>query len=306
LIIRTPVGIQALTAESDARRRELRKRVRFTASALAFSLLALACAAYLLARHSLLVRQVGAQLNGLAGWSQQLRSIDNCLTSAESAERSYVLTAQDSYLQAYRAELQRLPELLSKLDALPLKERSSIESMSDIRLLANARLEEFTRTLQIYEHAGREAAVEFVRRSASQQSMQQLRSDIDQLSSTIRSQRHQSDLDTAAGIAEIQNLAIITVAALFVSVLLVGLQIKPLLSAHARYEEALANSETRHRAIVEDQTELIALSRADGSLKYINPAYARFFQISSEAVADINFCNFILKDDVKAAQRQLS
>jgi PAS domain S-box-containing protein len=42
-------------------------------------------------------------------------------------------------------------------------------------------------------------------------------------------------------------------------------------------ESKLAESEARYRAIVEDQTELVCRSTADGCLTFVNKAYARYF-----------------------------
>ena len=44
-----------------------------------------------------------------------------------------------------------------------------------------------------------------------------------------------------------------------------------------RYESAIQESETRYRAIVEDQTELICRNRPDGTLTFVNEAYCRYF-----------------------------
>jgi diguanylate cyclase (GGDEF)-like protein/PAS domain S-box-containing protein len=49
------------------------------------------------------------------------------------------------------------------------------------------------------------------------------------------------------------------------------------LKVRTAYEEQLAASEMQHRAIVEEQSELICLARADGTLQYVNLAYAQTF-----------------------------
>ncbi|TVQ17418.1 MAG: PAS domain S-box protein [Leptolyngbya sp. DLM2.Bin15] len=48
-----------------------------------------------------------------------------------------------------------------------------------------------------------------------------------------------------------------------------------------RIELALQQSETRYRAIVEDQTEMICRFRPDGSLSFANTAYRRYFNIDT-------------------------
>jgi diguanylate cyclase (GGDEF)-like protein/PAS domain S-box-containing protein len=44
-----------------------------------------------------------------------------------------------------------------------------------------------------------------------------------------------------------------------------------------RHEQLLRESEARYRALVDDQVDLLALSFPNGELKYVNPAFARFF-----------------------------
>lgn len=49
------------------------------------------------------------------------------------------------------------------------------------------------------------------------------------------------------------------------------------IKSRKRYENAIQESETRYRAIVEDQTELICRNRPDGTLTFVNEAYCRYF-----------------------------
>jgi PAS domain S-box-containing protein len=54
-----------------------------------------------------------------------------------------------------------------------------------------------------------------------------------------------------------------------------------LAASSAKYERALSESEKQHRAIIEEQAELVSLASADGRLRYVNPAYSRHFDKSS-------------------------
>ncbi|MCB8943505.1 MAG: PAS domain S-box protein [Ardenticatenaceae bacterium] len=58
---------------------------------------------------------------------------------------------------------------------------------------------------------------------------------------------------------------------------------------------ALAQSEARYRAIVEDQTELIMRAQGDGTLLFVNEAYRRIYGSTVEQLKERNF--FSLLDD---------
>lgn len=65
------------------------------------------------------------------------------------------------------------------------------------------------------------------------------------------------------------------------------------LAVRSAYEQALASSADQHRAIVEEQTELVSLARADGELVYTNPSYARFFGRTPEQMAGSNLFDYV-------------
>ena len=62
-------------------------------------------------------------------------------------------------------------------------------------------------------------------------------------------------------------------------------------------EDALAESEQRYRAIVEDQTELICRFRPDGVLTFVNDAYCRYFDKKREELIGHSFMPLIPEDD---------
>ncbi len=72
------------------------------------------------------------------------------------------------------------------------------------------------------------------------------------------------------------------------------------LTVRSRFEQALADSEARFHAMVEDQAELVSQSRSDGTLVYVNPAYARFFGRTQEQMVGTS-----LYDHVDPADRAL-
>ncbi len=69
------------------------------------------------------------------------------------------------------------------------------------------------------------------------------------------------------------------------------------ISDRKRAEIALRQSEAQYRAIVEDQTELIARFFPDGSLCFVNEAFCRYFQVQRAAVLGQSYLQFLWVGD---------
>lgn len=71
-------------------------------------------------------------------------------------------------------------------------------------------------------------------------------------------------------------------------------------------EAALKASEDRYRAIVEDQTELICRFLPDGTLTFVNEAYARNFGKPPEAIVGCNFMSLIPNEEWQTTKKYLA
>jgi len=74
---------------------------------------------------------------------------------------------------------------------------------------------------------------------------------------------------------------------------------------HLDTTRELAASEGRYRAIVEDQAELISLANRDGTLTYVNAAYARHFGLQPGQMVGRNLLDFVEESDRVAVQAHL-
>ena len=69
------------------------------------------------------------------------------------------------------------------------------------------------------------------------------------------------------------------------------------LTERDRAEGALRESETRYRAIVEDQTEFVVRWLPDGTRTYVNDAYCRYFGLSKEEAIGSRYMTLVAEED---------
>jgi PAS domain S-box-containing protein len=78
------------------------------------------------------------------------------------------------------------------------------------------------------------------------------------------------------------------------------------ISDRKQAEAALRQTEERYRDIVEDQTELICRYLPDGTLTFVNGAYARYFQHTTESLVGASFWPLIPKESHTVARAFLA
>lgn len=74
----------------------------------------------------------------------------------------------------------------------------------------------------------------------------------------------------------------------------------------ARVERALRESEERYRAVVDSQTDALCRYRADGTVLFVNPAYARALGKTPEALVGAKVWDLVPERDRGALRRMLS
>ena len=78
------------------------------------------------------------------------------------------------------------------------------------------------------------------------------------------------------------------------------------ITARKQAEEALRQSEARYRAILEDQTELIARLLPSGTFTYVNEAYCQFFGITREELVGYHYEPVVLEEDREYIAQRLN
>lgn len=71
-------------------------------------------------------------------------------------------------------------------------------------------------------------------------------------------------------------------------------------------EQALKISEARYRAIVEDQTELIARFLANGDIAFVNESYCRYFDVQLEEMIGKSYAPVVFEEDRESVNQLIA
>jgi diguanylate cyclase (GGDEF)-like protein/PAS domain S-box-containing protein len=77
------------------------------------------------------------------------------------------------------------------------------------------------------------------------------------------------------------------------------------LQVRTQYERALEENEERFRSLVETQTDLVSLATKDGTLHYVNPAYAKHFGLTPAEMIGRNLFEFVSENDIPLVSAQI-
>ena len=287
------------------RRMQLRTWAKITGIAFLSSLAALIVATALSIQEDRSVRQATEQQARVSDWMGTLQGVLVCLTDAETAQRGYLLTGNERYLAPYRGAVAAAPALFARLATISVRDPAATSSIRDLQRQGRLKLAELSESLRLHDEGNSPGALHLVQTDLGQHYMEQARADLAQALSFLRTSQEAITDQIVSGSLLSQRFELAAGAALLISVTLAALQMGTWWVAQKRYEQALAESEQRHRAIVEDQTELICLSKADGTLIYFNPAFERLFGVSSGTPHSVNVIDSTLPSERVALQEQL-
>ncbi len=113
-----------------------------------------------------------AQVEAAAEREHALGDVLQMLSEAESGQRGYILIGNETYLVPYTEAQEQLPGKLSRLtDAFAGAEPTLRSNVDEVVRLSRAKLQEMSRTLNLYRDRGRSAAISLIRTDLGQRTM---------------------------------------------------------------------------------------------------------------------------------------
>lgn len=205
------------------------------------------------------------------------------VTDAETGQRGYLLTGDDSYLAPYNAAVSRLPHLLNELSAATAAKPAQANRVAHIEKLTREKFAEMDETLRTARAEGPGAGIAVVKTNRGKATMDEIRSSTEIVAREEYGDllQHSRELQHAAGIDRIVMIA----GGLTLVCLLVGAD-RAVGSAFRRREKVLQELDESHQLI---QTTLLGIgdavicTDAHGIVTLINPVAQELTGWSEEA-----------------------
>jgi signal transduction histidine kinase len=113
-----------------------------------------------------------------------LESLQTTLDDAESAQRGYILTGQESYLAPYNQARAGLPEQLDELQLLTASEPGQQARLSQLRALISSKFDELQSTIDLRRNNQTDEAIQIVLSGRGEDTMNSIRGIISQMEQT--------------------------------------------------------------------------------------------------------------------------
>ncbi|WP_432511785.1 methyl-accepting chemotaxis protein [Kineococcus sp. SYSU DK001] len=196
----------------------------------------------------------------LAG-SSELRS---SLKDAETGQRGYLITGEDSYLDPYRQAVQALPDEVDALRSLTADNPAQQERLDSVDGLVDAKLAELAETVDLRTTAGFDAARDVVLTNEGKAVMDELRTTLDEFEGAEASLLDQRAAASAAAALRVKLSVLVGVVVGVLVGVLVGWRttrgiVRPVREVTA-LAHALAEGDLTRSAHVEGSDEIARMA----------------------------------------------
>ena len=195
--------------------------------------------------------------------SNELQKTLTILTDAETGQRGYLLTGNDSYLEPYQAALEVTDEQIAYVEELLIAAPSQRPRFETLRHLTTAKLGELKDTIQLSQGGGKELALQIVQSNRGKKLMDEIRQTAAQIHHEIEGQIATYDRQIVALSTRTTVWAIlgnVLASVLFAGVLLRERRQRTLVEERAR-ELACSVEASRVQTLVQSQGEIESLGQ---------------------------------------------
>jgi PAS domain S-box-containing protein len=213
-----------------------------------------------------------------AQWREHTHEVVNSLnetvallSDAETGQRGYLLTGDETYLEPYNAATRSIDRIVVKLKDLTsdnLRQHIRIEKLEP---LVETKLSELKQTIDLRKNKGLAAATGVVQSGAGKQTMDQIRSVIAEMTSEetalLKTRRQQAEVSATASGRTILGGTLVSIALLVLCFALLNRQ----LSERVRAQQSLARNEKWLSTTLSSIGDAVVATDMNGTVSFLNP-----------------------------------
>ena len=219
---------------------------------------------------------------------------------AESGERAYMITGDDSYLEQYATAVSSVDQSLERLDLLTADNPSQQNRVAMLRAVSVAMLATMAKGIESRREGGLDAAQQFVGGGRVKREMDEILAQALAIEGVERELLAQRIAKSRAGTRKSIVTFVAGLAASFALLLSVFWFLNRQISIRRRAEEALTLALEEHRVLFDSAVDVICSVDAKGRFISINPACLQLWGYSREELIGRRYIELVVPDDVAA------
>src|SRR6266849_4746776 len=202
-----------------------------------------------------------------------LNSLDNAvsrLSDAETGQRGYLLTGEESYLEPYRAAIKNIDQKIGDLKSLTSDNPNQQKRIQILEPLVEKKLAELQMTIDLRKSEGFAAANRAVLEGSGKQWMDQIRAIIAEMANEekdlLRIRTQEANESVAKSVRTILTGTLVSISLL---ILCFGLLLREL-SERKKVQEALAKSEKWFSTTLASVGDAVIATDMNGAVTFLN------------------------------------
>lgn len=239
---------------------------------------------------------------------QVLESLENVLVTmddAETGQRGYLLTGQESYLEPYNGARKRLAGVMETLDELTPESSERQRDLESLSRMIKRKQQELAATITLKKAGKTEEASRLVLSNQGKQEMDDIRSLINRMRANEKARMAARSAQWEASSRRTTRVVVFGVAVAFLFLLAAILALNSEASERIRAQRNLQKSQARTKMLTDSITDYaILMLNPEGKILSWSPGATEILGYKQEEMVGQFFSRFFLPDDVTAGVPQ--